>query len=88
MVSRKLVVKNQSGLHARPASVLAKEASLCPCNVTIVMGEKVIVAKSVLNIMSAVIKKGTEIELVCDGENEEASLEKLCALIDEGFGEL
>ncbi len=88
MVSKKILIRNESGLHARPASILAKESSLCPCNVLINTGTRTVVAKSVLNIMSAIIKKGTEIELICDGEDEVASLEKLSALIEEGFGEL
>ena len=29
MVSQKIVIKNASGLHARPAGVLAKEAGKC-----------------------------------------------------------
>ncbi len=88
MVSKKILIRNESGLHARPASVLAKEASKCTCDVRIDTGTKVIVAKSILNIMSAVIKKGTEIELICDGEDEVESLQKLSDLIEGGFGEL
>ncbi len=88
MVSKKILIQNASGLHARPASILAKEASQCKCDVTINVGTKIVAVKSVLNIMAAVIKKGTEIELVCEGEDEVASLEKLSALIEEGFGEL
>ncbi len=88
MVSKKILIKNESGLHARPASILAKEASKCKCDVLIQTETKKIVVKSVLNIMSAVIKKGAEIELICDGEDEVESLEKLTQLIEEGFGEL
>lgn len=87
MVSKKIVVKNESGLHARPAGVLAKEAGKCRSNVTIKVGERTIVAKSILNIMAAAIKCGTEIELCCDGENEEADLAKLAELIESGLGE-
>lgn len=87
MVSRKLTVCNASGLHARPAGVLVQAAGKCKCDVTIRVGEKTIQAKSILNIMAAAIKCGTEIELVCDGENEEESLEKLSQLIESGLGE-
>lgn len=87
MVSRKLTVSNASGLHARPASVLAQAAGKCRCDVTIRVGDKTIQAKSILNIMAAAIKCGTEIELICNGENEEAELEKLSQLIESGLGE-
>lgn len=87
MVSKKLTVSNASGLHARPASVLAQAAGKCRSNVIIKVGEKTIVAKSILNIMAAAIKCGTEIELCCDGETEEADLNTLAALIESGLGE-
>lgn len=87
MVSQKLVVKNKSGLHARPAGVLAKEAGKCKSNVTIQVGERTIQCKSVLNIMAAGMKCGTEIELRCDGEDEENDLKKIAALIESGLGE-
>lgn len=87
MVSKKIVVKNESGLHARPAGILAKEAGKCRSNVTINVGDRTIVAKSILNIMAAAIKCGTEIELCCDGENEEADLARLAELIESGLGE-
>lgn len=87
MVSQKVVIKNTSGLHARPAGILAKEAMKCNSNVTILVGEKTVQVKSVLNLMAAAIKCGTEIELQCDGENEEAELKELVALIESGLGE-
>lgn len=87
MVSKKIVVNNASGLHARPASVLAQAAGKCNSDVKIVVGEKTIVAKSILNIMAAAIKKGTEIELVCEGPDEEKDLATLAELIESGLGE-
>ncbi|MDO4166370.1 MAG: HPr family phosphocarrier protein [Eubacteriales bacterium] len=87
MVSQKLVVKNESGLHARPAGVLAQAASKCSSNVTIVVGDKTVQVKSILNLMAAAIKCGTEIELRCDGENEEEDLKTLVDLIESGLGE-
>lgn len=87
MVSKKITVVNASGLHARPASVLAKEAGRCLSNVTIRVENKVVQAKSVLNIMAAGMKCGTEIELCCEGENEAEDLERLASLIESGLGE-
>lgn len=87
MVSKKITVVNASGLHARPASVLVKEAGKCKSNITIRVGDKVIQAKSVLNIMAAGIRCGTEIELCCEGESEAEDLEKMAALIESGLGE-
>ena len=87
MVSQKVVVKNKSGLHARPAAVLAKAAGKLSSNVIIVTGDRRIVVKSVLNIMSAAIKCGTEIEVQCEGENEQEDLKTIVDLIESGLGE-
>ncbi|OLA70922.1 MAG: PTS beta-glucoside transporter subunit IIABC [Roseburia sp. CAG:197_41_10] len=87
MVSQKIVIKNASGLHARPAGVLAKEAGKCKSNVTMVVGDRTVTVKSILNIMVAGIKCGTEVEVRCDGENEEADLKTLVDLIESGLGE-
>lgn len=87
MVSKKITVKNESGLHARPAGILAKAAGECKSEVKIVAGEKIIPAKNILKLMAAAIKCGTEIELQCDGETETEDLEKIAALIESGLGE-
>lgn len=87
MVSQKIVIKNASGIHARPAGVLAQAAMKCKSNVLILVGDKKVQVKSILNLMAAAIKCGTEIELQCDGENEEEDLKTLAALIESGLGE-
>lgn len=87
MVSQKIVIKNKSGLHARPAGVLAQAAGKCNSNVTILTGTRKVQVKSILNIMAAAIKCGTEIELQCEGETEEGDLKTLVALIESGLGE-
>ncbi len=87
MVSKKLTVKNESGLHARPAGILAQAAMKCNSDVWLLIGEKKVQVKSILNLMAAGIKCGTEIELQCEGESEEADLKTLAELIEGGLGE-
>ena len=87
MVSQKLIVKNESGLHARPAGILAQAAMKCSSNVFILVGERKVQVKRILNLMAAGIKCGTEIELQCEGENEEQELKTLVELIESGLGE-
>ena len=84
MVSKTLTVVNPSGLHLRPAGVLSQTAMKFKCDVIIECGEKRIVAKSVLNVMAAGIKCGTEINLICDGEDEAEALETLTKAIEDG----
>ncbi|HIQ75388.1 MAG TPA: HPr family phosphocarrier protein [Candidatus Caccovicinus merdipullorum] len=87
MVSKTLTVVNPSGLHLRPAGVLSQTAMKFKCDVIIECGEKRIVAKSVLNVMAAGIKCGTEITLICDGEDENEALATITKAIEDGLGE-
>ena len=88
MISKNLTVVNPSGLHLRPAGVLSQTAMKFKSDITIVSGEKKIVAKSVLNIMAAGIKCGTEITLICDGEDEEEAMKTVSQAIESGLGEM
>ena len=88
MISKTLTVVNPSGLHLRPAGVLSQAAMKFKCDVIIECGDKKIVAKSVLNVMAAGIKSGTEINLICDGEDEEEAFKTLSEAIESGLGEL
>lgn len=87
MVSQKVTIKNPSGLHARPASLLAQAAGKCKSTTVILYENKMIQAKSILNIMAAAIKSGSEIEVQCTGETEEEDLKTLVDLIESGLGE-
>lgn len=88
MISKTVTVVNPSGLHLRPAGVLSQTAMKFKSDVIIECGEKKIIAKSVLNVMAAGIKCGTEITLVCDGEDENEALDTLVKAIEGGLGEM
>lgn len=87
MVSKKVTVINPSGLHLRPAGVLSQTAMQFKSKTIIECGEKNIVAKSVLNVMAAGVRCGTEITVVCDGPDEEEALAKITEAIESGLGE-
>ena len=44
-------------------------------------------AKSVLSVLGACIKSGDEIEIFCEGENEEAALAEMVKIVEDGLGE-
>ena len=88
MLSKTLTVINPSGLHLRPAGVLSQTAMKFKSDIIIEYGEKRIVAKSVLNVMAAGIKSGAEINLICDGEDEEAAMKTMSEAIESGLGEM
>ncbi|MBQ7556841.1 MAG: HPr family phosphocarrier protein [Lachnospiraceae bacterium] len=87
MVSRKVTIKNPTGLHLRPAGILCKEAMQFKSLITFTFGENTANAKSVLSVLGACVKSGDEIELHCDGEDEEDALAALVTVIENGLGE-
>lgn len=87
MVSKKVIVNNKSGLHARPASLFVKEAMKYKSNVTVKVNDKEYAAKSILNILAACIKSGTEVELIANGDDEQLAVDGLAAAIESGLGE-
>lgn len=87
METKKVILKNESGLHERPASELAKIASKYQCTINLIVNGKIINAKSILNIMSAGIKTSSEIEIQCDGEDEKKALLEIEKAFKNNFGE-
>ena len=87
MVQKTFTITNKMGLHMRPANTFVTEMSKFSSDVDIVFGGKRINGKSIMNIMAACIKCGTEITVECDGTDEQAMLDEAIALIESGFGE-
>lgn len=83
MVSQKVNVTNPEGLHMRPAGVFTKEMSKFESDVNIVFGGKDYNGKSIMNVIAACIKCGSEIEIQCSGSDEEAALQKAVELVQE-----
>ncbi len=87
MVSEKIIIKNKSGIHARPAGELARVTKNCKSETFLIHGDKIVNLKSVLNVMAAAIHVGTEVIIQCDGENEAEDLNKILDAINSGLGE-
>ena len=87
MVSKDFVIKNKMGCHMRPAQVFVNAMAKYPCDVTIKFGGKDINAKSIMMIMAACIKVGSEITVTANGEEEAAALAQAAEMIESGFGE-
>ena len=87
MVSKLTKVTNEMGFHMRPANVFVTAMTKYASNINIIVGDKKINGKSIMNIMAACIKCGTDITVECDGADERATLDVAVALIESGFGE-
>ena len=87
MVSKKVTIKNPTGLHLRPAGELCKTAMQFKAKITFSFEGGTSNAKSVLSVLGACVKSGDEIELSCEGEDEEEALKKMVEAIEAGLGE-
>lgn len=87
MVRQKVVIKNPTGLHLRPAGILCKEAMQYKSMSTFTFRDNVANAKSVLSVLGACVKCGDEIEISCEGIDEQEALAALVKAIESGLGE-
>ena len=87
MISKKLKIVNEQGMHMRPASLLSQMATPYESSIKVVFNGKEYDCKSIMFLMSACIKYNSEIELVCDGPDEEKALEELAGFIESGLGD-
>ena len=87
MVSKKVTVKNPTGLHLRPAGILCNEAMKYQSQVTFDYDGGTANAKSVLSVLGACVRGGAVIELVCEGEDEQTALEHLVDLLEHSLQE-
>lgn len=87
MLSKTVVVQNQVGLHARPATFFIQKSNEFKSSIWIERDERKVNAKSLLGVLSLGITKGTEIEIIADGVDEEEAVNALEALINSNFND-
>ena len=87
MFMKETVVNNQVGLHARPATFFIQKANEFKSSVWVEKDERRVNAKSLLGVLSLGIVKGTAINLIADGPDEEAAINALVELINSDFYE-
>lgn len=87
MVSKKVVIKNPTGLHLRPAGIFCNTAVRYESSITFVRNNTTSNAKSVLSVLGACVKRGDEIEIICNGPDETEALDGMIAAVEDGLGE-
>ena len=87
MLSKTLTIINKLGLHARAAARFVQLASSFDCEVNISVGGKKVSGKSIMGIMMLAASKGTNIEIITAGSDEEQAMNALENLILDKFGE-
>lgn len=85
MVTQKVMIAEPSGLHLRPAGKLCEVSLKYQSKIQIKKGDSTANAKSVLGILAARVQKGDEIEIICEGPDENEALEAIVKMLQEGL---
>ena len=94
MYSKKTTIINRLGLHARPGTVFVREAKKYTSDITVTKLDeegnplKNGSAKSISKVMAMLLKKGTKIDISAEGEDEQAAVDALIALVDSGLNDM
>ena len=87
MLTKEIVVNNQVGLHARPATFFIQKANEYRCGIWVERDDRRVNAKSLLGVLSLGITKGSTIRLIADGSDEQLAVDGLVKLVESGFSE-
>ena len=85
MCVKDVVVQNQVGLHARPATFFIQKANEFKSSIWVEKEERRVNAKSLLGVLSLGLVGGTQIRIIADGSDEAAAAEELVRLVETGF---
>ncbi len=82
MVTRKdIIVKNRTGLHARPAALFVQIANKYESDITIIKDDQKVNGKSIMGILMLAAEKGAKIAIIADGDDAEKAAEELSELL-------
>ena len=87
MVSKEVVINNQVGLHARPATFFIQKANEFKSSIWIEKEDRRVNEKSLLGVLSLGIVKGTPMTIIADGVDESAAIATLAQLVESEFSE-
>ena len=86
-VKKDVLVQNQVGLHARPATFFIQKANEFKSSIWVEKDERRVNAKSLRGVLSLGIVGGTSIDIIADGSDEQEAVDSLVALVESGFAE-
>lgn len=85
MVVKRVTITNQVGLHARPATFFIQKANEFKCSIYVEKNDRRVNAKSLLGVLSMGITRGTEIDIIADGTDEQQAVDTLAELVNSEF---
>ncbi len=87
MCSKEVIINNQIGLRARPATFFIQKANEFKCSIQVEREERRVNAKSLLGVLSLGIVKGTKVTIIADGVDEDEAIIALSELVGSNFSD-
>ena len=87
MITKEVIIENQVGLHARPATFFIQKANEFKSSIWVEKDDRRVNAKSLLGVLSLGIVKGTTVTIIADGADEEQAIDAIKTLVAANFAE-
>ena len=82
MIEKEITIKNESGLHARPAAIIVQKANDFKSDIFLEKGGDRVNAKSIMGVMMLAAAFGTTVRVIAEGTDEERAVETIAALLE------
>lgn len=87
MVEKTIKITADTGIHARPATLLVNQAGQFQSDITLTYKEKTVNLKSIMGVMSLGVGKGSEVVIKADGIDENEAITAIGDIINKNLGE-
>ncbi len=82
MIKKEVIIKNETGLHARPAGRFVNKTKNYTSDIKLINGAKEVNAKSIMSVMALGATKGKKVTIQISGEDEERAIDELIYFIE------
>ena len=82
MIEKVITIKNESGLHARPAAIIVQKANSFKSDIFLEKDGDRVNAKSIMGVMMLAAALGSEVKVIADGKDEKEAVDAICILLE------
>ncbi len=82
MIEKVITIKNESGLHARPAAIIVQKANSFKSDIFLEKDGDRVNAKSIMGVMMLAAALGSEVKVIADGKDEKEAVDAICTLLE------
>lgn len=79
--TREIIIKNKTGLHARPAALFVQIANKFESDITIIKEDQKVNGKSIMGILMLAAEKGASVTIIAEGDDATAAIEELSEIL-------